>query len=270
MSDAEAKPKLFAANIKDSGILQLLGILSILFAILTFFLNFLFNFQKDIRLEVSNDIRAGAVLTDVKLASMQTEIDRDNNRISSVEKLLSDLQSTQNILNLQIEESERELAKIKEELHLSMTALSDLTLKPVVVQISADLRNCEPVKSKRPDQPAVFSKITSLCTIPKRALNALPATANIRAVAKGNSHYNLRLVKNTRVGEIEVAEMALRQSPSDRGSAGHAETIITINDVSHEGGTFFISRPAQEGWSLHNDQGWIWIGSLIVYYSLDD
>lgn len=133
MSDAENKPKLFAANIKESGILQLLGILSILFAILTFFLNFLFNFQKDIRLEVSNDITAGVVLTDVKLASMQTEIDRDNDRISSVEKLLSDLQNTQKILNSQIGESKLELAKINEELHRSMTALSGLTLRPIIV-----------------------------------------------------------------------------------------------------------------------------------------
>jgi len=135
------------------------------------------------------------------------------------------------------------------------------------IPISASDDNCEATKIRKPPDgfypPSAF---TSICTISKDALTAIPPGSKIIASVLANSHYNLRLVGNDQVGSLSITSIARKQPPNDRGSEGHAETIITLNDVTLDGGTFFVSRPYTT-WSPHSDTGWLWIGSMIVFYT---
>lgn len=242
---------------------DLLTPISIVIAAIGLLVNFAFQFQSQItenvtsRLAQSKEEIQNALRQERDLFEQKSQI--------AAQKLAGDYEA-------KMREIRAELSRQAAELKSDSAALdrivklpqAGLAFKPI--EISASASNCENVTVQDILDRTHTSKITAICTISKEALKDIPENAKIVVAEIANSHYNLRLTTNKKVGSIDISELAKAQSASDRGSEGHAETIITLNDLTRQGGTFFVSRPSQEGWSPHTDTHWLWIGWILVYY----
>lgn len=230
--------------------------ISIGIAAIGLLINFVMQFQSQIKEDVKRQTDQEKVLVDRQIEYLQGTLKELRSSLNTNEATTLRLRADFDEQSARLKSLER-IAKYLPQAGLSFAAIS----------VVASAKNCQAVVIRPTNEPGYTSRFTSICTIPKRLLQAIPDDAKIIASVLANSHYNLRLTENQMVGSLDISEIAEAQPPNDRGSEGHAETIITLNDLTRQGGTFFLSRPYVPGeWSPLTDRGFVWIGTVIIYF----
>jgi hypothetical protein len=221
-------------------------------------INFVFSFQSQIKEDVRGQFSQEKELMDNKMKDLQDHVTRADKIASEHADDLRRLRDEIGELSSRIKSAGTILDRVTK-------YMPEAVYKSITVQANDD--NCKSVMIRDDYDKSHTSPFTSICTISKELLQNIPENAKIVGAVIANSHYNLRLTANRTVGSLDIFDIAKSQAVNDRGSEGHAETIITLNDLTRQGGTFFVSRPyEQTGWSPHSDSHWVWIGTVLVYY----